>query len=135
MDKWSKEKRSEVMSHIRSKNTKPEMMVRSALHKLGYRYSLHRKELPGQPDLTLPKYNSVIFINGCFWHQHRKCRNGHIPKTRTEYWRNKFDKNVERDRRSYRELRKCGWNVIIVWECEIKNDLHSVIKNIIKKLN
>ena len=109
MDIWTKEKRSEVMSKIRSKDTLPEIRVRKMLFARGYRYRLHVKNLPGKPDIVLPKYNAVIFVHGCFWHLHLGCRDGTIPKTRTDYWEKKLLGNKERDKKNMNELRKQGW--------------------------
>jgi DNA mismatch endonuclease (patch repair protein) len=123
MDIWTIEKRSEVMSRIRSKNTKPEMALRSMLHKMGYRFRLHRKNLPGCPDIVLPKYNTVIFVHGCFWHLHENCRDGTIPKTQSEKWKAKLLRNVDRDNKHKLELEELGWRVLIIWECEIEKQL------------
>lgn len=111
--------RSRMMSGIRGKNTKPEITVRKALFRRGFRYALHRKDLPGKPDLVLPKYRTVIFVNGCFWHVHH-CRLFKWPRSNTEFWREKLGKNVKRDRRNYGLLRQRGWKVLIIWECAIK---------------
>jgi DNA mismatch endonuclease (patch repair protein) len=109
------------MAAIKGRDTKPEMRVRSLLHSLGYRYRLHRKDLPGKPDIVLPKYHTVIFVHGCFWHCH-DCRWGSvIPKTRAEFWSVKRRGNVDRDQRKSAELESAGWKVIIVWECEARN--------------
>lgn len=126
MDIWSKEKRSQVMSHIRSKDTKPEMAVRSLLHRMGYRFRLHKRDLPGCPDIVLPKYKSVIFVHGCFWHLHEGCRDGTVPKTQHEKWKLKLERNVERDKLHYEELQKMGWKVLVVWECEVEKQLDMV---------
>jgi DNA mismatch endonuclease (patch repair protein) len=117
VDTLTPERRSWNMSRIRSKNTKPEIMVRSILHRLGYRFSLHRK-LPGRPDIVLPKYRAVIFVHGCFWHRHKGCRDASKPGTRPEFWQKKFSDNTSRDKRNCAELRKLGWEVIVIWECE-----------------
>lgn len=123
MDRLTKEKRSWNMSRIRSKNTKPEIRLRSLLHKAGYRFRLHARKLPGTPDIVLPKYRSVIFVHGCFWHRHNDCANSTMPKTRIEFWESKFKTTVERDQDKIEKLRLAGWRVIIVWECELdKND-------------
>ena len=106
------------MSRIRGKNTVPEKQVRSALHRAGYRFRLHSKQLPGRPDVVLPKYCTVVFVHGCFWHRHKGCRYAYTPKSRVAFWKAKFDSNVERDRRNVRELRRLGWKVVKVWECE-----------------
>ena len=128
MDIWTKEKRSDVMSKIRSKNTKPEIIVRKMLFAQGYRYRLHVKNLSGKPDIVMPKYNAVIFVHGCFWHLHQGCRDGTFPKTRTEYWKDKLLGNRERDKRHRRELRKLGWRILRLWECEIDKNPDKVIK-------
>jgi len=130
MDIWSKSKRSAVMSHIRSKNTKPEHVLRSALHKLGYRFRIHRKDLPGNPDIVIPKYNILIFVNGCFWHYHEACREGRIPSTNSEYWKKKLLRNVEKDKINQASCRVIGWKVLVVWECEIEKHLENTIKKI-----
>lgn len=107
-----------MMSGIRGKDTKPEMIVRKALHRAGYRYRLHVKDLPGKPDIVLPKYKTVIFVHGCFWHRH-DCEKFKWPKTRPEFWREKIEGNVERDRETVSDLEKLGWKVLLVWECEV----------------
>lgn len=114
------EVRSYNMSRIKGKNTKPEMLVRKYLHAQGFRYGLHNKKLPGKPDLVLTKHKTVIFVHGCFWHSHEQCRYFVIPKTRTEWWREKLSKNKENDSRHILNLQRAGWKVIIVWECELK---------------
>ncbi len=116
----SKEKRSWNMSRIKGKDTKPELIVRSLLHKMGYRFRLHKKDLPGKPDIVLPKYQTVIFVNGCFWHRHKNCKYAYQPKSRIDFWEKKFSDTVERDTIKKAELEKLGWKVIIVWECEVK---------------
>lgn len=110
--------RSRMMSGIRGKDTKPEMIVRKALHRAGYRYRLHVKDLPGKPDIVLPKHKTVIFVHGCFWHHH-DCKKFKWPKTRPEFWREKIQGNVKRDRNAVSDLNKLGWRVFVVWECEI----------------
>lgn len=107
------------MSRIRGTDTKPECIVRSLLHRNGYRFRLHRKDLPGRPDIVLPKYQALIFVHGCFWHRHKGCRLAYNPKSRQEFWQQKFSDNVARDRRNLRALRKLGWRCMTVWECEI----------------
>jgi len=121
MDRISKAHRSWNMSRIRSKDTRPEKKVRSALHKSGYRFRLHRKELPGKPDIILPKYKTVIFIHGCFWHRHKGCKYCYTPKSNIEKWQKKFQDNVTRDEKIQSVLQKMGWQVIVIWECEVKN--------------
>lgn len=108
------------MARIRGSDTKPEVQVRSILHRMGYRFRLHRKDLPGSPDITLPKYKTVIFVNGCFWHRHTNCKFAYTPKSRTEFWNKKFEDNVARDHRVNMELKRMGWQVVTVWECQIQ---------------
>jgi len=108
------------MSRIRSKDTRPEKTVRSLLHSMGYRFRINRTDLPGKPDIVLPKHQTVIFVHGCFWHRHKNCKRCTIPKTRTEFWLQKFEKNVLRDKKNQKVLRKLGWRIIVVWECQTK---------------
>jgi DNA mismatch endonuclease (patch repair protein) len=122
VDRISPARRSENMGRIKGRNTAPEINVRRILHRLGYRFRLHRKDLPGSPDLVLPKYHAVIFVHGCFWHRHGGCKFSYTPKTRTEFWSEKFAKNVERDRVAVESLLEHGWKVLVMWECESKND-------------
>jgi DNA mismatch endonuclease (patch repair protein) len=122
-DIWSKEKRSKVMSRIRSKNTKPEKILRSWLYANGLRFRIHRKDLPGKPDIVFFKYKTVIFVHGCFWHYHKDCREGRIPGTNSKFWEEKLAKNIERDERHQFKLKELGWRVITVWECEINKHL------------
>ena len=133
-DIYSKKRRSEIMSLVRSKNTKPEIQIRSELHRLGYRFRIHRKGLPGYPDIVLSKYRSAIFVHGCFWHQHEGCKKATIPKTNHEFWLKKLQENVIRDRKNVAKLKESGWNVVVVWECEIKKDVEAVIKMIESRL-
>lgn len=121
MDTMSKEKRSKIMRSIRSKDTGPEMAVRRCLHSKGYRYKLHYSGLPGKPDLVFPSRHKVIFIHGCFWHQHRECKNGGMPKSKMEYWVPKLRRNVKRDLENVEALERFGWRVLVMWECELKN--------------
>ncbi len=109
------------MSRIRSKNTKPELIVRSLLHHMGYRFRLHKKDLPGKPDIVLVKHKTVIFVNGCFWHRHKGCKYAYSPKSRKLFWQEKVNGNIERDNKKRIELKRLGWRVIIIWECEINN--------------
>lgn len=120
MDTISPERRSANMSRIKGKNTSPEMLVRRAVHRMGYRYRLHVAELPGKPDLVFPRLKRIIEVRGCFWHQHNKCIDSHIPKSRKEYWGPKLVNNKRRDRESENALRALGWKVLVVWECEAK---------------
>jgi DNA mismatch endonuclease, patch repair protein len=134
MDIWSKEKRSEVMRRIRSGDTKPELAIRSALHRLGFRFRLNNNRMSGKPDIVLPRFGTAIFVHGCFWHQHKRCIDGRMPKSRPEYWVPKLTKNVVRDRRSQRQLRKDGWCVLVVWECQIERDMDAVLRRVLAKL-
>jgi len=128
-DHLSTEMRSWNMSRIRSKNTKPEIIVRSLLHRMGYRFRLHQKKLPGTPDIVLRKYKTVIFVNGCYWHRHKGCKRCTTPSENQDYWLPKFERRIQKDRENIRELKKLGWKIIVVWECEIKNE-----KKILKKI-
>ena len=128
------EQRSRNMSAIKSKNTKPEIAVRKLLHSMGYRFRLHRKDLPGSPDIVLPKYKTVIFVHGCFWHRHQNCKYASNPKTRREFWEKKFKENIERDKKTQEKLKNLGWKTKIVWECEIKKQ-DKLIKKIEDFLN
>lgn len=123
-DSLTPEHRSKNMAAIKGKNTKPELEVREFLHHQGYRYRLHRKDLPGKPDITLNKYKTVLFINGCFWHRHEGCQFAYNPKSNIEFWQQKFKKNVENDLKKHDALMAQGWKVIVVWECEIKNQTY-----------
>jgi len=114
------------MSHVRSKNTKPELVVRSVLHRMGYRFSLRGNDLPGRPDIVLPKYRTVVFVHGCFWHRHPNCGRASAPATNVDYWQEKFRRNVERDEVVVRTLEELGWTVVIVWECEVEKRLDEI---------
>ncbi len=121
---FSKEKRSEVMSRIRAKDTKPEVVVRSLLHRLGYRFTVNgpkNRSLQGKPDIVLPKYGTVIFVNGCFWHRHRGCKYAYTPKTRVSWWLKKLGSNVARDKAAAKKLRQSGWQVVTIWECQLRS--------------
>jgi len=122
VDRLSPAHRSWNMSRIWGRNTKPECLVRSLLHRAGYRFRIHRKDLPGRPDIVLPKYRTVIFVHGCFWHRHEHCRFAYTPKSRVAFWQKKFTDNLERDKKAIQELRKARWKVIIVWECELRDE-------------
>ncbi|RBI69126.1 very short patch repair endonuclease [Roseovarius sp. TE539] len=113
--------RSEMMSRIGSRNTKPEMVVRKGLHAAGFRYRLHARNLPGSPDIVLPKCRSVILVHGCFWHAHKGCRNFRLPKSNTDFWREKLVRNAERDTRQLKELQDAGWRTLVVWECATRD--------------
>ncbi len=134
MDNLSPERRSWVMSRIRSKDTKPEIIVRSLLHRAGYRFRIDCRDLPGRPDIVLPKYRTAIFVHGCFWHRHPGCPQATIPKTRTAFWQNKFVNNVKRDQRSRRKLRELGWKTVVVWECQVQKNPESVFRRLDKLL-
>lgn len=121
MDTISTERRSANMARIQSRNTSPELLVRSLVHKMGFRFRLHVPELPGKPDLVFPRLRRIIEIRGCFWHQHTGCIDSHIPKTKIDYWGPKLERNHERDKTNRRKLRKLGWRLCVVWECEVKN--------------
>lgn len=115
------EHRSKIMSMIKGKNTKPEMLVRSVCHEMGLRYRLHRKDLPGKPDLVFPKHRLCIFVHGCFWHRHPGCKYAYTPKSRLDFWLPKLARNVERDLAAQQALQVLGWRVAIVWECHTKD--------------
>ena len=118
MDVVTPERRSAIMSRIRGKNTKPELVVRRLAHAMGYRFRLHRRDLPGSPDLVFPGRRKVVFVHGCFWHRHEGCRKTTTPKTRAEFWAKKFARNVERDAENHAALKEKGWDHLVVWECE-----------------
>ncbi len=109
------------MSRVRAKDTKPELTVRSIVHAMGFRYRLHVRELPGNPDMVFPKRGKIIFVHGCFWHRHGKCKNTRWPKSRLDFWQPKLEANHARDAANRRALRKLGWEVLVVWECQLKN--------------
>src|ERR1700739_421736 len=125
-DKISPERRSLNMAAIKSRNTKPELAVRKLLHASGFRFRLHRKDLPGRPDIVLPRYKTAIFVHGCFWHQHEGCKLASKPSSRQEYWKAKFDRNAERDRNSFASLTALGWRVVVVWECDVRKSVDEV---------
>lgn len=131
MDSVSPERRSEIMGRVSNKNTRPEVAVRSLLHRMGYRFRLHRKDLPGKPDIVLPKWKTAVFVHGCFWHGH-DCRRGAAPSSNVEFWAEKIRKNQKRDRISESRLRESGWDVMVIWECELKgvDALRSKLKGI-----
>lgn len=133
MDKLSPTERSRVMSAVHGKDTAPELKVRRMLHALGFRYRLHRKDLPGSPDIVLPKYRTCIFVNGCFWHQHPRCKRAIRPTSNIDFWERKLLGNVERDKRNYLALKDLGWKVLIIWECKTIN-VEALKRDIIKLL-
>lgn len=118
-DRIDRVRRSWNMSRIRGKDTSPELVVRSLLHKLGFRFRLHVKDLPGKPDIVLPRYRTVIFVHGCFWHRHARCKLAYTPKSRVRFWKSKFAGNVARDKKACAQLRRQGWKVLTVWECSV----------------
>src|SRR6185312_12233462 len=121
-DIFKKRKRSEIMSRVRSSNTAPEIRVRKILHRLGFRFRLHRRDLPGTPDIALPRHDAIVLVHGCFWHRHSGCKDASTPKTRTDFWNKKFAENVRRDRDKTAALRDLGWKVFVVWECELRDE-------------
>ena len=134
MDTLTKEKRSWNMSRITGRNTKPEILLRSLLHRKGFRFRLHDKRLPGKPDIVLPKHRTVIFVNGCFWHRHNNCEYAYTPKSRQEFWLNKFQGTVQRDQEKQKMLADLGWQVLVVWECELKGNNSLLVSDISSKL-
>lgn len=120
-DVFSKKKRSWVMSRVKGRDTKPELLVRSIVHRMGYRFRVNRRDLPGSPDIVLPRHHKAIFVHGCFWHGHKRCRRASRPKANELFWNKKLDENIERDRSKLRALRGAGWRVLIIWECETRN--------------
>ncbi len=134
VDLLTSERRSWNMSQIKGRNTRPELRLRSLLHRAGFRFRLHAKQLPGRPDVVLPKYRTAIFVHGCFWHRHPGCRNTTTPSTRREFWQEKFDGNVRRDARNCAALEATGWTVVTVWDCELKTDAEGVVRRLADKL-
>lgn len=120
MDIFSKSKRSDIMSKVSSKDTKPEILVRKYLFARGFRYRKNVKDLPGKPDVVLPKYKTIIFVHGCFWHGHEDCEAAKLPTSNIEYWTKKVTSNITRDSQNIQSLKEAGWNVVIIWECELK---------------
>lgn len=120
-DVFQPKERSRIMAKVRGEDTSPERLVRSLVHQMGYRFRLHRKDLPGKPDIVLPRHRKVIFVHGCFWHQHEGCPHAARPTSNTEYWNKKLDRNMIRDREHLQKLEYLGWNVLIVWECETRD--------------
>lgn len=133
-DTISVERRSWNMSRIRGRDTGPELRLRSLLHRAGFRFRLHAKDLPGKPDIVLPKYHTVIFVHGCFWHRHEGCWNATTPSTRAEFWQAKFDGNVDRDTRNRAALEAAGWTVMTVWECELKADADRIVQQLFTEI-
>ena len=133
MDSLTKERRSRNMSRIRGKDTKPELIVRATLHRLGYRFRLHRRDLPGRPDIILPRHRTVILVHGCFWHRHARCKYAYTPKSNLPFWQAKFDGNIRRDRVAVRRLRKLDWRVVVIWECQVA-DVQRLAQRLITSL-
>jgi DNA mismatch endonuclease, patch repair protein len=135
IDRLTPERRSRLMSRVRSKNTKPELAVRRLMHSMGYRFRLHRRDLPGCPDLILPAYRTALFVHGCFWHRHSRCRKASKPSTHVDFWAKKFQANVTRDRRNRDRLRRAGWRVIVIWECQTRHEdkLRGILKRSLPK--
>lgn len=131
VDRVSREVRSKNMSRIRSRDTKPELLLRKELFSRGFRYRLHGKKIPGKPDLVLKKWNAVIFIHGCFWHRHEGCKYSTIPATRTEFWNEKFEGNTARDAKNLETLLARGWRVAVIWQCALKNGAEPVVDDLI----
>ena len=138
MDVFPEEKRREIMSRVKNKNTRQELLVRSLLHRLGYRFRLHRNDLPGTPDLVLPKHCVAVFVHGCFWHGH-SCNRGKLPQSNREFWRSKIQKNIDRDKQAREALRRLGWDVVVVWSCETSSAVrltelgHRLVREIASK--
>ena len=130
MDNLSQKRRSDNMRQIRSNDTGPELTLRRLIHGMGYRFRLHRKELPGTPDLVFPGRKKVVFLHGCFWHQHAGCREGRVPGTRREYWEPKLARNQERDALAQAKLKSLGWGVLTLWECELSKNADGIMKQI-----
>lgn len=134
MDVLTPEQRSWTMSRVKGKDTKIEIQVRSYLFLKGYRFRKNDKRYPGKPDVVLPKYKTVIFVNGCFWHQHPGCKHSKLPETNNEYWKEKLQKNVVNDQMHTKQLQDMGWRVIVLWECELKKDFDNQMKKVISAL-
>ncbi len=132
-DIFSKQKRSQIMSKISGKNTKPEITIRKIAHSLGYRFRLHKKDLPGKPDIVFPRYKKVIFVNGCFWHGHKNCTRSKLPTTNKKFWKEKIEGNKKKDICNYRNLKKLDWDYLIIWQCEIKVGNRNKLENKIQK--
>lgn len=130
MDCYDKTTRSRVMRSVHGKNTSVELYVRRLFFKAGFRYRLHKADLPGKPDIIFPKYKTVVFVNGCFWHQHPGCKRATMPSTNRDYWRKKLQRNVERDAREIALLKKAGWTVYVIWECRIQDQAQYYINKL-----
>jgi DNA mismatch endonuclease (patch repair protein) len=128
MDSLTPERRSWNMSRIRGKDTRPEIIVRSLLHRLGYRFRLNRKDIPGKPDIVLPKHQTAIYVHGCYWHRHQGCHLAYTPKSNLNFWGKKFARNVERDLEVRESLKGTGWKQLVIWECETRNEIELAAK-------
>jgi len=128
------DKRSKIMRSVKGANTAPEKLVRSILHRMGFRFRVLYKALPGRPDIVLPKWKTAIFIHGCFWHRHEKCKYASMPKHNSAYWTKKFEDNVQRDKRIQNEIHLMGWRCIVIWECQLRNDPNKVIQAITRDI-
>lgn len=131
MDHLTPEHRSWNMSRIRGKDTKIEVEVRRYLFSRGFRFRKNDKRLPGKPDVVLPKYKTVIFVNGCFWHLHKNCKQGRLPKSNVEYWKAKLEKNIQNDQKHYEQLKELGWNTVVLWECELNKNFEDVMEKLV----
>jgi DNA mismatch endonuclease, patch repair protein len=131
MDIFSKTKRSWIMSRVHGKNTAPEVLIRSLLHRMGYRFRLDYKALPGRPDIVLPRFRKLIFVHGCFWHGHKNCHRATLPQTNIAFWTKKVKGNAERDLKNIRSLRRLGWKPLVIWQCEMRN-LEKLERRIVK---
>jgi DNA mismatch endonuclease, patch repair protein len=134
VDVFKKEKRSWLMSRVKGVDTAPELLIRSLLHRMGYRFRLHVFDLPGKPDIVLPRHRKVIFVNGCFWHGHKRCRRSALPETNRDFWEQKISKTAKRDQRNIRQLRKAGWKVLTIWQCKM-TDIEKVDHKILQFMN
>ena len=132
MDIVDPARRSKMMAGIQGRDTVPEVVVRRTAHRLGFRFRLYRKDLPGRPDLVFPRYRVVVLVHGCFWHRHEGCRYAYTPQSRVEFWTEKFRQNVARDRRTEDALRRLGWRVLVIWECETRDD--AVVAHRLKRI-
>lgn len=136
MDVFDKETRGRIMSRIKNKDTKPELLVRSIIHKLGFRFRKNRTDLPGRPDIVLPRFRKIIFVHGCFWHGHKNCKRASLPSTNREFWEDKITNNKTRDGSNYRQLKKLGWSYLVLWQCDLKKkNEEEISKRISKFLN
>lgn len=131
-DTFSIEERRRIMQSVKVRHTKPEMQVRSAIHQAGFRFSLHRKDLPGKPDIVLPKYRMAVFVNGCFWHGHN-CRRGKLPDSNAAFWKKKIADNMQRDGKNKTALQATGWNVHFVWQCTLEKDTQRLLRTLARK--